>query len=437
MAYYSNNNEPLDTNLVFDFNTNDSDKWDTDCKVDISELFMTIHQIKSGMQFCIAQHHHANLEPILSIRAQSVKERHNLAVSNIILELETEYNGYRKIRGDGNCYYRAIIFGVLEDIVHKKDYKRLNTLRRLLEKALSIKELGTLLAQDAFSSESEFPVFYQNFTDDLLWLLGKIDKTWEYFSGIDMKLNGKVELDNAGWQTREDFEDEVVRSDRLDRILVLVCRVLTSGWAILNQNRDCCGLPFMTAVDSENIIDYCRLSTMRWSESAEGLPVQLGALSEALQCDIKIVTKHHGGRSEHEPFGIDNVYSGPNKTGRVVICFRPGHYDLLYAKSSYNYDSTTIMAGSSTSAAAAPITNDSGGDVAEILPLRGLQETVDRVMLEMSGRAALDIREVAGCVRDILSSSLPIELSVSAVDEAMRERRTVSSLHQPVSNDML
>jgi Peptidase C65 Otubain len=42
--------------------------------------------------------------------------------------LKPFYSGLRRARGDGNCYYRAVIFGLLEQIVHSQDKHKLQLL---------------------------------------------------------------------------------------------------------------------------------------------------------------------------------------------------------------------------------------------------------------------------------------------------------------------
>jgi ubiquitin thioesterase protein OTUB1 len=43
--------------------------------------------------------------------------RHNKSMVEKVAQLGVGYMGYRKVRGDGNCYYRAVIFGLLENII--------------------------------------------------------------------------------------------------------------------------------------------------------------------------------------------------------------------------------------------------------------------------------------------------------------------------------
>ena len=40
--------------------------------------------------------------------------KYNESMKEKIEEMSVEYDGYRPIRGDGNCYYRAVGFSFLE-----------------------------------------------------------------------------------------------------------------------------------------------------------------------------------------------------------------------------------------------------------------------------------------------------------------------------------
>ena len=46
--------------------------------------------------------------------------------------MSATYHGYRSIRGDGNCYYRAICFGLFEQIIERREPRRFRRLRAIL-----------------------------------------------------------------------------------------------------------------------------------------------------------------------------------------------------------------------------------------------------------------------------------------------------------------
>jgi hypothetical protein len=63
--------------------------------------------------------------------------RHNNSMVGKINKLETAYVGFRRMRGDGNCYYRAVIFGLLEQIIESERRHLFLDLHRCFNKFIS------------------------------------------------------------------------------------------------------------------------------------------------------------------------------------------------------------------------------------------------------------------------------------------------------------
>ena len=59
------------------------------------------------------------LGPRTRIEFVAHNNRHNRSIGEKIAELKDKenYEGFRNIRGDGNCYFRAVAFGLLEYLV--------------------------------------------------------------------------------------------------------------------------------------------------------------------------------------------------------------------------------------------------------------------------------------------------------------------------------
>jgi hypothetical protein len=83
--------------------------------------------------------------------------KYNDSMRSKIDQLYSSYVGWRSVRGDGNCYYRAIIFGLLEQAVYAKNrsrifagllglFKPIQFLRNSKEQALHSMLLDTLAA---------------------------------------------------------------------------------------------------------------------------------------------------------------------------------------------------------------------------------------------------------------------------------------------------
>ena len=51
------------------------------------------------------------------LRAIAAADLSNARLQDQIAVLSETYAGYQEIRGDGNCYYRAVIFGLIEQLI--------------------------------------------------------------------------------------------------------------------------------------------------------------------------------------------------------------------------------------------------------------------------------------------------------------------------------
>jgi hypothetical protein len=61
------------------------------------------------------------------------EDKYNKLFCKHIKSLETNYVGFQRIRGDGNCYYRAVIYGLLEVIVQSKQWEKIEHLKKVFE----------------------------------------------------------------------------------------------------------------------------------------------------------------------------------------------------------------------------------------------------------------------------------------------------------------
>lgn len=50
-----------------------------------------------------------------------------------IQNIKTRYPTFRKIRGDGQCFYRSYLFGIFEKIVSKKDQNLFDKMHKLVK----------------------------------------------------------------------------------------------------------------------------------------------------------------------------------------------------------------------------------------------------------------------------------------------------------------
>ena len=305
----------------------------TNSEQDISDLYMTIDQLVYG-KISIMEKTQSNVEDILSFEAIAMMDYKNYALnSKYYLNLALRNKGRRKIRGDGNCFFRSVIFSLLEKIIFDRDLGRLEILRAQLAKAKSVNRLTEMLEgkklytliPDSIPRDQQPPHLYKIFSSEVDWALSKIDATIENFKGNS---------NDQGWETVEEFAYDINNSDRLDQILVLICRVLASDWFLNVPDNIDLPVHFACAFEENRItdrMDYIREYIMRWFNSAEGYFIQKGALAEKLKCNITIVLRTFKEVPNNKLLeDIVNIYNGEDKTGDVFCLLKPGHYDILY-----------------------------------------------------------------------------------------------------------
>ncbi len=278
--------------------------WSTE-KVDInrqSDLFIAFLELKHAPKVAII----APTDIDLAIQAslENQKERREGKIppnktqvgrlsktlehkSSGVKSLQPNYPGLRTVRGDGNCYYRSVMYGLIEQIV-------LSSHRTALFDQLSLK-LKTLRGA--------------------------------YAGQYDRDVNALIEMlhqarDGQKWGSVNALEKDMRSPDSTtDRLLVLSARLLT---ALATEKIDPC---FRLHNDIASIL------TM--GHDASGAPIQTGALLNALGISGNI-----------EIVNADNIKIGGVKSGvaehplmpklAVHVLLKGGHYDLLYSNEHYS-----------------------------------------------------------------------------------------------------
>lgn len=194
------------------------------------------------------------------------------------------YSKFRRVRGDGNCFYRAYAYLLFEcckadTALYERTLPKLeNTLKWLID-----------LGLPAFTTED----FYETFMDTLR----------EYVTGAE-----KTEEDLLG----------VFNDDGMSNYLVVYVRLLVSGQ--LQHKAD----NYIHFVDGgyNTMKEFCDKEVMPVDKEADHLQVM--AITECLEFPLKII---YVDRSPGPP---TEIKFPDNSNPDVVLIYRPGHYDILY-----------------------------------------------------------------------------------------------------------
>lgn len=218
----------------------------------------------------------------------------------LIDELRTEhhYVGWKRIRGDGNCYYRAVIYSYLEHLVHPHTEDTLAHFISILNNETAVSENDpTLMQQKQYALKCL----------SILELLC-VEQPVEGFKRFH------------SWMQDHD----------IDRALIFCLRMLAADYIIRYQ-------------ESEDIFPYLIdgirpviTEILKEKEEAEG--ITLLVVPKVLQIQV----------AQHMLFERLIVEKFPNEsesmiTIPIIIKVR-GHYDVLYSQDQLNRDQYAIEA---------------------------------------------------------------------------------------------
>jgi hypothetical protein len=234
--------------------------------------------------------------------------RHNVSLSKKIRELQSvyRYNGWRRVRGDGNCYYRAVLFGLIEGLIISNQRARLERLAQCFEK---------VCFEDAEEQKQHISMVQR-----------VRDAASEPFC----------------WQTTWDFEAEMLRSEsQLDAPLIRACRRLVGQFILDHASDQFNGIELQVAIMASHsevlsLQDYVREYIFQLGVDAEGSFLQLGVLFSALACHGRTVFLDRRAdvaiKIMETPQDPNSDVSAPMDPQDVDVhlLLRPGHYDLLY-----------------------------------------------------------------------------------------------------------
>lgn len=147
----------------WDFHAVDSDGWSTiiDDHAPISSFVDKIVYLRRQRS--------ANIGGRFLLQHLQDTEKFNQHTSAKVSELKRSYIGYRQIRGDGNCYYRAVIYGLIEILVEAEKFHIFNQLAMTLLNVDSVQQgndsIHFSLVVEKFTSIAEAGKYYLSLTE--------------------------------------------------------------------------------------------------------------------------------------------------------------------------------------------------------------------------------------------------------------------------------
>jgi ubiquitin thioesterase protein OTUB1 len=266
---------------------------------------------------------------------------YNADLQRKIRELRATYGGWRRSRGDGNCYYRALGFLLVERLLEESLRAGVGSRSKQLTMASLIVLLGRLQpveVQPVVSGRPPLPcTFDARERAANTALIAALQRMLEQSQAADL---------GAGDEARAWLRAEVLQpafdGGEVDLPLVRALRAVAAAY--LQQNASCrspsdlsweemvaqCGSPYASVADfNTQVVES--MGTEAEGVVLMALPLALGVCTRIVLLDRNPTVPLY-----HDDYGLqaeDESGSDAATTQRLHLLFKPGHYDMLYAHS--------------------------------------------------------------------------------------------------------
>ncbi|THU43948.1 hypothetical protein C4D60_Mb02t02240 [Musa balbisiana] len=219
--------------------------------------------------------------------------------------LYDNYAALRRVRKDGNCFYRSFMFSYLEHILETQDTAEVD---RILANIEQCRKAQLVLGDQEYVISEIFSLF--------------IDLLKSVIQENDNSISHELLLDKSCDQT---FSDNVV----------LFLRMVTSGELRIRAEFFA---PF-AGVESTGMAKFCQDSVETMGEDCDhvhitalcdalGVPTRVECLDQSTSSSGDLTPKHH----DFIPMQSGASDAGNPPVPLVTLLYRPGHYDILYPK---------------------------------------------------------------------------------------------------------
>lgn len=254
-----------------------------------------------------------NLGPYEPLSTLAEEFKFNASFQRRVKSLEEKgYAGWRRIRGDGNCFYRAVGFGLLEAATLSQEEKRQLLCRDLLRIFECVRPPTSDKEQNALAE------FYDNLHSLAMvgcWRNSCSQATSGDPSGVYMTMRDPgLSCDSTLLQC--------LRRITADELLEKASDEQATEAGVSYQD-------IIIALDEHaSVNEFCERVVL--PDGVEARHVVLNALAAKLQVRLRIAVLDREGASEIH--FCDYGAKVPEDRPIIHLQFRPGHYDLLYVE---------------------------------------------------------------------------------------------------------
>lgn len=236
------------------------------------------------------------LESLVSLRDEFVD---NPLMAKKLPYLQSKYSMFRRTRGDGNCFYRALAFRLFELCMEKKLGNNFSLvdgdkLRKIFKDAQS-----KLVARG-------FSLFtVEDFCDTVVEGIDRLEASC---------VNGDEDMARTTLLS-------LFQEDGFSDYIVVYLRLLTTLSILENEEFY---LPFIEALGHADVTSFCKHEVEPMGRDCDH--PQIIAVVTLLGITIKI---EYFDQSESDETTA-HVFPSDGGATSVILLYRPGHYDLLY-----------------------------------------------------------------------------------------------------------
>ncbi|PHH59632.1 hypothetical protein CDD81_2790 [Ophiocordyceps australis] len=216
------------------------------------------------------------------------------------LALPQTYSFYRRIKGDGNCGWRAIGYSYCEKLVESGDQAKVEG------------EVARLMSYNRMlASVGGYP-YYEDWADEMLGLLRDMASSMN-------------DLDTARNIVNQRWNDSSVESSLIYYLRLLAATFLKSNDATYD--------PFVP--DGQGVATYCSQCIELPSREIEhlGIVALVNILLKPadLVLEIAYLDRSRGSQVNHHRFNDEGQVQGNHDANSIIyLLYRPDHYDILY-----------------------------------------------------------------------------------------------------------
>ena len=212
--------------------------------------------------------------------------------------LKASYESYRRVRGDGNCYYRAVAVSFLEHCVRTSDAQALTAFTKRLSEA-----------PDA--ADSAFVL--------------------DWLRGLATSMN-QCATDEAFAELRRSVPQHFITDTAFDAHIIMLMRALTAKFILDNESTEVNGIDYATIAMAEGRSLHALVGAIVLVMGEDAQHLVLHALP--LACGVSVRCVYLDSVTVGSSSIVDYPPVEPDTIPQAHILLKPGHFDVLYPLAS-------------------------------------------------------------------------------------------------------